>query len=93
MNAAEEEYYRVTRYPETYDLLFRSGAAMTLVEALNVMRQAGFLQVKDTHSRFFKDIEEVLPEAKLDLNDYTPKINTGEIVQNHQTPSAQYQCR
>ena len=65
---------------------------MTLVEALNVMRQAGFLQAKDTHSRFFKDIEELLPEAKLDLNDYTPKINTGEIVQNHRTPSAQYQC-
>ncbi len=65
---------------------------MTLVEALNVMRQAGFLQAKDTHSRFFKDIEELLFEAALDLNDYTPKINTGEIVQNHQNPSAHFQC-
>jgi len=65
---------------------------MTLVEALNVMRQAGFIQVKDTHSRFFKNIEEVLKEAKLDLNDYTPNTHTGEIVQNHRNPSAQYQC-
>jgi hypothetical protein len=65
---------------------------MTLVEALNVMRQAGFIQVKDTHSRFFKNIEEVLKEAKLDLNDYTPNTHTGEIAQNHRTPSAQYQC-
>ena len=66
---------------------------MTLVEALNVMRQAGFLQVKDTHSRFFKDIEELLPEAKLDLNDYTPNIHTGEVVQNLPNPSAHYQCQ
>jgi len=65
---------------------------MTLVEALNTMRQAGFTQAKDTHSRFFKDIEELLPEAALDLNDYTPKINTVEIVQNHPTPSAHFQC-
>jgi hypothetical protein len=65
---------------------------MTLVEALNVMRQAGFLQAKDTHSRFFKNIEEVLKEAAQDLNDYTPNTRTGEIVQNHRNPSAQYQC-
>jgi len=65
---------------------------MNLVEALNTMRQAGFIQVKDTHSRFFRDIEELLKEAALDLNDYTPKITTGEIVQNHQKPSAHYQC-
>ena len=66
---------------------------MTLVEALNVMRQAGFTQAKDTYSRFFKDIEELLPEAKLDLNDYTPKINTGEIVRNLPNPSAHFQCQ
>jgi hypothetical protein len=66
---------------------------MTLVEALNVMRQAGFLQVKDTHSRFFKDIEELLTEAKLDLNDYTPNIHTGEIAQNLPNPSAHYHCQ
>ncbi len=65
---------------------------MTLVEALNVMRQAGFIQVKDTNSRFFKDIEELLPEAALDLNDYTPNVHNGEIVQNHRNPSAHFQC-
>jgi len=65
---------------------------MTLVEALKTMRQAGFVQVKDAHSRFFKDIEELLSEAKLDLNDYTPNIHTGQIVRNPPNPSAHYQC-
>jgi hypothetical protein len=66
---------------------------MTFVEALNAMRQAGFMQVKDTHSRFFKDIEEVLREAALDLNDYTPNVRTGEIVQNPPNPNTHYQCQ
>ena len=65
---------------------------MNLVEALNVMNQAGFTQVKDTHSRFFKNIEEVLREAVLDLNDYTPNIRTGEIVRNPPNPSAYFYC-
>jgi len=65
---------------------------MTLVEALKTMRESGFLQIKDVHSRFFKDIEELLPEAKLDLNDYTPNARTGEITQNHPNPSVHYQC-
>lgn len=66
---------------------------MTLIEALTTMRQAGFIQAKDSHSRFFKDIEELLFEAKFDLNDYTPKVQTGEIVQNHPNPSVHYQCK
>jgi len=66
---------------------------MTLTEAMKTMQQAGFLQARDSHSRFFKDIEKLLFEAKLDLNDYTPKVQTGEIVQNHPIPSVYYQCK
>jgi hypothetical protein len=65
---------------------------MTLIKAIETMREAGFIQAKDAHSRFFRDLDELLPEAKLDLNDYTPNVQTGEIAQNHPKPSAHYQC-
>jgi len=59
-------------FPCDLGLFHQAGAAMTLVEALKTMRKAGFIQAKDTHSRFFKNIEELFVEAELDLNDYTP---------------------
>jgi len=65
---------------------------MTLVEALMQMRQGGFLQAKEDRSRFYRDIEDMLAEAELDLNDYTPNARTGEIVQNHPAPSAHFHC-
>ena len=65
---------------------------MTLVEAMKHMRQAGFLQAKEDRSRFYRDIEDMLGEADLDLNDYTPNTQTGEIVQNHSAPSAHFHC-
>ncbi len=65
---------------------------MNLVEAIQTMRQAGFIQAKDQHSHFFKNLEELLPEAELDLNDYTPNTRTGEITQNHPHPSMHFQC-
>lgn len=65
---------------------------MTLVEALNHMRQAGFLQARESRSRLYRDIEDMLREAELDLNDYTPNPVAGEIVQNHPAPSAHFQC-
>lgn len=65
---------------------------MTLIEAIKTMQKAGFIQAKDPHSRFLRDLEELLVEAKLDLNDYTPNVRTGEIVQNHPNPSVNYQC-
>ncbi len=68
------------------------GTAMTLIEAIKTMRQAGFIQAKDTHSHFFRDFEDLLPEAALDLNDYAANVQTGEIVQNHSSPSNHYQC-
>ena len=65
---------------------------MTLVQALQVMLDAGFTQVKDDYSRFPKQIVDVLGEAALDLNDYTPEPETGKIVQNHDTPCYHLVC-
>ena len=65
---------------------------MTLREALDTMWQAGFRQVKDRHSRFPRDIAELLPEASWDLNDYTPDPQTGEIRQNHSHPCNHFLC-
>ena len=65
---------------------------MTLVQALQVMLDAGFTQVKDGYSRFPKQIIDVLEEAKLDLNDYTPDPQTGRINQNHDTPCYHHVC-
>ena len=65
---------------------------MTLQEALRVMSQAGFRQVKDRYSRFPRDIGDVLPEAACDLNDYTPDPQTGQIRQNHQHPCNHFVC-
>ena len=65
---------------------------MTLTQALVEMRQAGYLQAKEDRCRFFKEIDVLLAEAELDLNDYTPNVKTGEIVQNHPAPSTHYSC-
>jgi hypothetical protein len=65
---------------------------MTLVQAMMQMRQAGFVRAREDRSRFFRDIEELLDEAELDLNDYTPKPKTAEIVQNHPAPSCHFCC-
>ena len=65
---------------------------MTLVEAMMQMRQAGFVQAREDRSRFFRDIEDMLDEAGLDLNDYTPRPKSGEIVQNHPAPSCHFSC-
>ena len=65
---------------------------MTLAQAMKHMQEAGFIQAKETRSRFFRDIEDLLAEAEFDLNDYTPRPQTGEIVQNHPKPSSHYNC-
>ncbi len=65
---------------------------MTLVEALHTMRRAGFTQVLDRHSHFPKEIEDVLGEADLDLNDYTPRPDHADIIQNHPHPCNHYVC-
>lgn len=65
---------------------------MTLVEAFHEMRQAGFIQAKDRHSHCFRDIDEWLGEAELDLNDYTPRPQAGDIVQNHSRPCNHFEC-
>jgi len=65
---------------------------MTLIEALQVMQNAGYTQVLDEHSRFPRDIAAWFDEAKLDLNDYIPDPETGEIRQNHPTPSNYFIC-
>ena len=65
---------------------------MNLTEAIKTMQKAGFIQAKDPHSRFLRDLEEFLPEAELDLNDYTPNVQTGEITQNHPNPCTHFHC-
>ena len=65
---------------------------MTLCEAFQLMREAGYAQVLDNYSHFPRDIAECLHEARNDLNDYTPDPSSGTIVQNHDRPSNRYQC-
>ena len=65
---------------------------MTLVEAFQAMLKAGFTQVKDQHSRFPTEICDQLNQARWDLNDYTPDLQTGQIVQNHDRPCNHFVC-
>ncbi|HUS92800.1 MAG TPA: hypothetical protein VM695_13160 [Phycisphaerae bacterium] len=65
---------------------------MTLTEALEAMLEAGFTQVQDNHSRFPKDIRDVLGQAQWDLSDYTPDPATGHIAQNHDRPCNHFVC-
>lgn len=65
---------------------------MTLYEAFQVMLRAGYTQVSDRHSHFPKDIRDAFREAQLDLSDYTPDVDSGEIRQNHPRPSNHYRC-
>jgi hypothetical protein len=70
----------------------QAGWDMTLYEAFQVMLRAGYTQVNDRHSHHPKDIRDVFREAQLDLSDYTPDVESGEISQNHPRPSNHYRC-
>lgn len=65
---------------------------MTLYEALQTMSAAGYTQVKDDFSHLPHDIAEWLEQARWDLNDYTPNVETGEVVQNHDRPCNHFLC-
>ena len=65
---------------------------MTLYEALQTMFAAGYTQVRDDYSHRPHDIHEWLKQARRDLNDYTPDVETGRIVQNHDRPCNHFVC-
>ena len=65
---------------------------MTLREALQAMIGAGYTRIRDDHSRLPKDIRDAIDESQWDLNDYTLRMDTGEIVQNHDRPCNHFVC-
>lgn len=65
---------------------------MTLVDAFQFMLKAGYTQALDRHSRFPRPIFDWLEEAKTDLSDWTPVVETGQIRQNVERPCNEFRC-